>query len=278
MAYGVIFGGRGRGGTVMVLVLAAVAAAGAARAQGVTALALRASAPAASPSLAAGGGIVINMTSMDAVSSNLSNSTTVLSNGGLFAGALSNVGQGAQNTLNVYGTPGIGTALVMPLTAPIGGLGQTVTLNMMANAGGISQTINNTNVATSLASTLLPGGLVLGGAVAPSGAAGNQGGSNQVNSAGLMLPSGTVINLSQMAAGTLTGGSMSVVNTLGALGLAGPASVGTATGTSTTTQSAGNLVNGVTVAGAAAINVAQISAALAPMQIQAVNRALSFAP
>ena len=224
---------------------------------------------------------VVNLTNLDptsasgfsnTVASNLSagtsldllNTTTALSNGGLFGGAVSNQTQQATNQLNTIGLTALGAAapVVLGNQTPITGT-PTVTINTIASAynstggvgsidAGTSTTINNTNAAISGGVNQIVGapsglnGLYSGGYGPTAGnvqVGGNQIGINTVNGVGAAFAAGTAVTLSQLPGAPTPGGggvgdpigttpiiqggalNMSTVNTLLAYTGAGAASV-----------------------------------------------------
>ena len=246
---------------------------------------------------------VVNLTSLDpssagfsAISGSLSagtsldllNTTTALSNGGLFGGAVSNQTQQATNQLNTIGLTSLGAAapVVLGNQTPITGT-PTVTINTIASAynstggvgsidAGTSTTINNTNAAISGGVNQIVGapsglnGLYSGGYGPTAGnvqVGGNQIGINTINGVGAAFAAGTAVTLSQLPGAPSSGGAlpqigtapiiqggalnMSTVNTLLAYTGAGAASVNGSGSTagSPGAQTAVNTFNTATLVG-----------------------------
>lgn len=257
--------------SLAVVLFGAAGFAGAASAQGVAAQSLGAV------------GLTVNQVS-GGTSLNLVNTGGAISNGGLFAGAVSSLNQGATNSLNTYG----GFAGNLAALPVLGGAGQVVTINMATSASApTSLTVSNTNFAANAGISSIIGALGAinapwiggyGGAAGGVASAGVQGGTNSANAAAFALAPGSAVNLSQMSGGA-SPANFSVVNTLGALGTTGPASVGggVAGAPGLSVQTAGSALNTATTMGAAAINLQQVSQGLAGsgLVFQSVDRALS---
>ena len=172
---------------------------------------------------AGGAGNLSAGTSLD-----LLNTTTALTNGGLFGGAVSNQTQQATNQLNTIGLTALGAAapVVLGNQTPITGT-PTVTINTIASAynatvgaasisAGTSTTINNTNAAISSGVNQIvgaPSGLndpYTGGYGPTAGnvqVGGNQIGINTVNGVGAAFAAGTAVTLSQLPGAPSPGGS-----------------------------------------------------------------------
>ena len=133
---------------------------------------------------------VVNLSNYDPAALNagptvldLSNTSSAFSSGGLFAGAISGVSQGANNQLNVVDALNLGGGSV-PAT-PFGGM--PVQINMVMG-GATSLTTNNLGTA------------IVGGIVPAAGNAqvsGGQSGINTVNSAVVGAPSGSLVTINQ---------------------------------------------------------------------------------
>ena len=246
---------------------------------------------------------VINLTNLDpspsgfsattgnksaGTSLDLLNTTTALSNGGLFGGAVSNQTQQATNQLNTIGLTALGAAapVILGNQTPITGT-STVTINTIASAysatgargtvdAGTSTTINNTNAAISGGVNQIVGapsglnGLYSGGYGPTAGnvqAGGSQIGINTINGVGAAFAAGTAVTLSQLPGAPSSGGAlpqigtapiiqggalnMSTVNTLLAYTGAGAASVNGSGSTagSPGAQTAVNTFNTATLVG-----------------------------
>ena len=261
--------------------LCASAGVSAARAQSLSLLA-------ATPSLtaAAAGPTVINLISAGGVSNNISNSAVAFTSGGLFAGAVSALGQQGTNQLNIYGASGPATLATLPL---LGGAGQSVTLTMSAGATAatpVSLTVNNINSAVSSATNPMIGATALvnmpylggyGGAAAGAAIGGVQAGGNSVNGTVAAFAPGTLVTLSQTgsAGGALASlPNLSVINTMLGYSTGGGASVGGVAGAAG--QSAGNTVNAATVGGMAQLNVQQLAPTGSGAAPQSINQAFAF--
>jgi hypothetical protein len=166
----------------------------------------------------------------------LLNTTTALTNGGLFPGAVSSQSQAAYNQLNTIGINANGTVspVVLGNQAPVAGSPNQVEINTITSAyngaftgtgtgtnnveGASSTTINNINAAISSAVNPIVGGLNngpwtggYGGAASGAAVTANQVGVNTVNGVGAAFADGTNIALSQLPGaptpGTGTAGS-----------------------------------------------------------------------
>ena len=268
------------------------------------------------PSNTTGFSYIGNVSQSSGTSLDLLNTTTALSGGGLFGGAVSNQTQQATNQLNTIGLTSLGAAapVVLGNQTPITGT-PTVTINTIASAynavgfgasiqAGSSTTINNTNAAISSGVNQIvgaPSGLndpYTGGYGPTAGnvqVGGNQIGINTVNGVGAAFAAGTAVTLSQLpgapspsggpALGTtpiIQGGSlnMSTVNTLLAYTGAGAASVNGSGSTagSPGAQTAVNTFNTATLVGDIGVAVQQKADGLNSLQttFQSVNRALAY--
>lgn len=153
----------------------------------------------------------------------LLNSTTALTNGGLFPGAVSNQSQAAYNQLNTIGINANGTVspVVLGNQTPVAGSPNQVQINTITSAyngaftlatkgtnnieGASSTTINNINAAISSAVNPIVGGLNngpwtggYGGAASGASVTANQVGVNTINGVGATFADGTNIALSQL--------------------------------------------------------------------------------
>lgn len=244
---------------------------------------------------------VLNLINLDptnpgsaTTSLDLLNSTTALSNGGLFGAALTNMPlQQATNRVNTLGVTGLGAA------SPVQLGGTTVSINEVASAtatGMTSTTISNTNAAvtsgvnqiigaSSLANAPWTGGY--GGTNASASASGNQIGVNTINAAAATLASGSMLALSQLPGVTAAGGiaqgggfNASVINTLLASSTAGEAVVNGGTPANAGLQTAVNTFNTANLQGnGLTIDAQQLADGFNQAQtgIQSINRALATA-
>ena len=153
----------------------------------------------------------------------LLNSTTALTNGGLFPGAVSNQSQAAYNQLNTIGINANGTVspVILGNQTPVAGSPNQVQINTITSAyngaftlatkgtnnieGASSTTINNINAAISSAVNPIVGGLNngpwtggYGGAASGASVTANQVGVNTINGVGATFADGTNIALSQL--------------------------------------------------------------------------------
>jgi hypothetical protein len=176
----------------------------------------------------------------------LLNSTTALTNGGLFPGAVSNQSQAAYNQLNTIGINANGTVspVILGNQTPVAGSPNQVQINTITSAyngaftgstsgttsinGASSTTINNINAAISSAVNPIVGGLNngpwtggYGGAASGASVTANQVGVNTINGVGATFADGTNIALSQLpgaptpgtvpTTGTYTAGTTPVI-------------------------------------------------------------------
>ena len=262
------------------------------------------------PSLASGFSNVGSSPLPAGTSLDLLNTTTALSNGGLFGGAVSNQTQQASNQLNTIGLTSLGAAVPIVLgdQTPITGT-PSVTINTIASAytavgtggatidAGTSTTINNTNAAISGGVNQIvgaPSGLnaLFTGGYGPTPGnvqvGGSQIGINTINGIGAAFAAGTAVTLSQLpgapspdtGSGLTTpiiqGGAlnMSTVNTLLAYTGAGAASV-----TGSGSQQASNSFNTATLQGSGlSLSLKQATDGFSQGQtaFQSVNRALAY--
>lgn len=155
----------------------------------------------------------------------LLNSTTALTNGGLFPGAVSNQSQAAYNQLNTIGINANGTVspVVLGNQTPVAGSPNQVQINTITSAyngafagstsgaasinGASSTTINNINAAISSAVNPIVGGTGTinnpwtggyGGAASGASVTANQVGVNTINGVGAAFADGTNVALSQL--------------------------------------------------------------------------------
>lgn len=153
----------------------------------------------------------------------LLNSTTALTNGGLFPGAVSNQSQAAYNQLNTIGINANGTVspVVLGNQTPVAGSPNQVQINTITSAyngafagstsgtasinGASSTTINNINAAISSAVNPIVGGANngpwsggYGGAASGASVTANQVGVNTINGVGAAFADGTNVALSQL--------------------------------------------------------------------------------
>ena len=266
------------------------------------------------PSVASGFSNVGSSPLSAGTSLDLLNTTTALSNGGLFGGAVTNQTQQASNQLNTIGLTSLGAAapVVLGDQTPIT-VTPSVTINTIASAynavggsggaidAGTSTTINNTNAAISSGVNQIVGapsalnGLWSGGYGPTSGnvqVGGSQIGINTVNGVGAAFAAGTAVTLSQLPGAPSPGGSgggapigtspiiqggalnMSTVNTLLAYTAAGAAAVNGSAG-----QQASNSFNTATLQGSGlSLSLKQATDGFSQGQtaFQAVNRALAY--
>lgn len=166
--------------------------------------------------LTTGTGALNASTSLD-----LLNTTTALSNGGLFPGAVSTQSQAAYNQLNTIGINANGTVspVVLGNQTPVAGTPNMVEINTITSAfssngsggatltGTSSNTINNINAAISSAVNPIIGAAAgvnnpwtggYGGAASGSAVTANQVGVNTTNGVGAAFADGTNVALSQM--------------------------------------------------------------------------------
>ena len=274
-----------------------------AQAQTVSVLADAVATPLAAASTSADSGVVpgatvINMIAGGSVSSDLTNSSVALSNGGLFAGAYNGTAQQGTNQLNIYGTlPSLPSGGVSVAALPLlGGAGQSVTLNMSAGASAlspVSMTVNNINASVSAGTNPVTGGSAAvnaawtggyGGSLGGAFVGGLQSGGNALNGTTMAFAPGTQVTLSQTggSGGAVAGlPNMSTVNTMFGYGASGNVSVGGMAPATVTLpvfggQTATNSVNSATLAGAATLNIQQVSSGTSASTTQAVNRALAL--
>jgi len=196
--------------------------------------------------LAVAGGVAGASSTNAATNLDLLNSTTALTNGGLFPGAVSNQSQAAYNQLNTIGINANGTVspVILGNQTPVAGSPNQVQINTITSAyngafggstsgtasinGASSTTINNINAAISSAVNPIVGGLNngpwtggYGGAASGASVTANQVGVNTINGVGATFADGTNVALSQLpgaptpsavpVAGTYTAGTTPVI-------------------------------------------------------------------
>ena len=174
------------------------------------------------PTDSTGYGAAAGTTSNASTSLDLLNSTTALTNGGLFPGAVSNQSQAAYNQLNTIGINANGSVspVVLGNQTPVAGAPNQVQINTVTSAynatwgtgptpgtttGFSSTTINNINAAISSAVNPIVGGLNnrpwtggYGSAASGASVTANQVGVNTINGVGAAFADGTNIALSQL--------------------------------------------------------------------------------
>lgn len=229
----------------------------------------------------AGGGTVLD----------LNNSSVALSNGGFRAGAVSLLGQSANNQLNVLDLLSTPAGTSVASTSPLAG---QIQITMRAAAVPTSVTsLTTVNTSGAIAGGINPivGATVLntpwtGGYGGASGAAlvgGAQSGLNAINGVAVAVAPGATVSLVQqtgpLALLPLAQASMlnaAVTNTLVSSGLNGGASINGAAGAAALgQQGAGIAVNGALVSGGGIVDVQQIGG-MAATALQTVNRAGAF--
>lgn len=219
----------------------------------------------------------------------LNNSSVALSSGGFRAGAVSVLGQSANNQLNVLdllSTPsGAGVASTSPLAGQI-------QITMRAAAVPTSLTTVNTSGAIASGINPIVGANALntpwtGGYGGASGAAlvgGGQTGLNAINGVGVAVAPGATVSLVQqtgpLALLPLAQASMlnaAVSNTWVASALNGGATINGASGFSALgQQGAGVAVNGALITGGGGVVDVQQVGGIAATALQTVNRAGAF--
>ena len=218
----------------------------------------------------------------------LNNSSVALSNGGFRAGAVSVLGQSANNQLNVLdllSTPsGTGVASTSPLAGQIQITLRTAavptSLTTVNTSGAIASGINPVVGAMAL-NTPWTGGY--GGASGGALVGGAQSGLNTINGVAMAAAPGATVSLVQQAGPLallpLAQTSMlnaAVSNTWVSSALNGGASINGAVGASAAgQQGAGISVNGALIAGGGTVDVQQIGG-MAATTLQTVNRAGAF--
>lgn len=227
-------------------------------------------------------GLTTGSTSLD-----LNNSSVALSTGGFRAGAVSLLGQSANNQLNVFdmlSTPsGASVASVSPLAGQIQFIMRTAavptSLTTVNTSGAIAGGINPIVGSTTLNMPWTGG---YGGASGSALVGGAQSGSNTINGLATVVAPGSTVSLVQQAGPLgllpLAQAAMlnaAVSNTWISSSLNGGASINGAAGGGTGLQGAGISVNGALISGGGAVNVQQ-SGGVGPTAFQAVNRVGSF--
>lgn len=167
----------------------------------------------------------------------LLNTTTALSNGGLFPGAVSSQSQTAYNQLNTIGINANGSVspVILGNQTPVAGTPNMVEINTITSAynavgagssklsGSSSSTINNINAAISSAVNPIIGAAAgvnnpwtggYGGAASGAALTANQVGVNTINGVGAAFADGTNVALSQLpgAAQPISGGTVAITN------------------------------------------------------------------
>lgn len=217
----------------------------------------------------------------------LNNSSIALSTGGFRAGAVSLLGQSANNQLNVFDMLSTSSGASVASVSPLAG---QIQITMRTAAVPTSLTTVNTSGAIAGGINPIVGSAALnipwtGGYGAASGGAlvgGAQSGLNTINGLATAVAPGSTVSLVQQAGPLgllpLAQAAMlnaAVSNTWISSSLNGGASINGAAGGGTGLQGAGISVNGALISGGGAVDVQQ-SGGIGPTALQTVNRVGSF--